>query len=136
MSEPFLERLSRFTPDAGRLDRDALLFAAGRSSARPNRGWIWLSAVLASTQVFALALLSPRSAGIAPGQHESVVQSSAPPKAVHDAKSLVSASSHIWSVRHEMNETPLDDRMGESLALVESEPILHAFGLPRSSAAN
>ena len=40
MSEPFLERLSRFTPDAGRLDRDALLFAAGRSSARPNRGWI------------------------------------------------------------------------------------------------
>ena len=38
MSEPILERLSRFTPDAGRLDRDALLFAAGRESARPNRG--------------------------------------------------------------------------------------------------
>ena len=32
MSESFLERLSRFTPDAGRLERDALLFAAGRRS--------------------------------------------------------------------------------------------------------
>ena len=40
MSEPILERLSRFTPDAGGLDRDALLFAAGRESARPNRGWM------------------------------------------------------------------------------------------------
>ncbi len=50
MSEPFLERLSRFTPDAGRLDRDALLFAAGRGSARPNRGWMTLATLLASTQ--------------------------------------------------------------------------------------
>ena len=47
MSEPILERLSRFTPDAGRLDRDALLFAAGRSSARPNRGWKTLATLLA-----------------------------------------------------------------------------------------
>ena len=50
MSEPFLERLSRFTPDAGGLDRDALLFAAGRGSARPNRGWMALATLLASTQ--------------------------------------------------------------------------------------
>ena len=47
MSEPSLERLSRFTPDAGSLDRDALLFAAGRSSARPNRGWMTLASLLA-----------------------------------------------------------------------------------------
>ena len=36
MSEPFLERLSRFTPDAGGLDRDALLFAAGRALRPPE----------------------------------------------------------------------------------------------------
>ena len=39
MSEPIVERLSRFTPDAGRLDRDSLLYEAGRKSARPNRAW-------------------------------------------------------------------------------------------------
>ena len=59
MSEPFLERLSRFTPDAGGLDRDALLFAAGRGSARPNRGWMTLAALLASTQALSLVLLWP-----------------------------------------------------------------------------
>ena len=60
MSEEFLERLSRFTPDAGGLDRDALLFAAGRASARPNRGWITLAALLANTQILSLVLLWPR----------------------------------------------------------------------------
>ena len=34
MSEPFAERLSRFTPDGGGLDRDALLFAARTRSVR------------------------------------------------------------------------------------------------------
>ena len=47
MSEPFLERLSKFTADAGGLNRDALLFAAGRSSARPNRVWKVLATMLA-----------------------------------------------------------------------------------------
>ena len=59
MSEPFLERLSRFTPDAGGLDRDALLFAAGRSSARPNRGWMAAASLLAGTQALSLVLLWP-----------------------------------------------------------------------------
>ena len=59
MSERFLERLSRFTPDASGLDRDALLFAAGRSSARPNRGWVTLASLLAGTQALSLVLLWP-----------------------------------------------------------------------------
>src|SRR5262245_37160929 len=61
MSEPFLERLSRLTPDAGGLDRDALLYAAGCSSARPNRGWIALAGALAVSQVVSLFLLWPRA---------------------------------------------------------------------------
>ena len=60
MSEPFLERLSRFTPDAGGLDRDALLFAAGRNSVRPNRGWKTVASLLAATQALSLVLLWPR----------------------------------------------------------------------------
>jgi hypothetical protein len=58
MSESFLERLSRFTPASG-LDRDALLFSAGRASARPSRPWMALAGVLTATQLMSLVLLWP-----------------------------------------------------------------------------
>ena len=61
MSEPFLERLSRFTPAAGGLNRDELLFAAGRNSARPNRTWKALASTLAVTQALSLALFLPQT---------------------------------------------------------------------------
>jgi hypothetical protein len=59
MSEPLAERLSAFTPDASALNRDALLFAAGRASARPSRRWQILAAVLAASQVITLVCLWP-----------------------------------------------------------------------------
>ena len=59
MSEPFLERLSAFLPDPGSLNRDELLFAAGRSSARPSRGWKMLASALAATQALSLVLMLP-----------------------------------------------------------------------------
>ncbi len=61
MPEPILERLSRFTPDGVALDRDALLFNAGRASVRPNRGWMLTVAVLAACQLLTLTLFWPRS---------------------------------------------------------------------------
>jgi hypothetical protein len=61
MSESFLERLSRFTPASG-LDRDSMLFAAGRASARPGRPWMALAGVLAATQLVSLVLLWPQPA--------------------------------------------------------------------------
>jgi hypothetical protein len=60
MSGQLPERLSRFTPDPGGLDRDALLFAAGRASARPARPWTLLTAALAVSQALTLVLLWPR----------------------------------------------------------------------------
>src|SRR5262245_17237478 len=66
MSEPFADRLSRFTPDAAGLDRDALLFAAGRAAARPGRRWMALAAALAVSQALTLATLWPGSPGPAP----------------------------------------------------------------------
>ena len=54
--DAFLKRLSRFTP-ADQLDRDALLFAAGKASARPNRRWQALAAMLGAAQMITLALL-------------------------------------------------------------------------------
>jgi hypothetical protein len=61
MSKPLSERLSQFTPDGSSIDRDALLFAAGRASARPNRGWIVVVGALAACQVLTLAVLLPRT---------------------------------------------------------------------------
>ncbi len=62
MPESFAERLSAFTPDGTGLDRDALLFAAGRASAHVNRGWTTLACTLAASQLLTLVLFWPKSA--------------------------------------------------------------------------
>src|SRR5436309_13213798 len=67
MSEELTERLSHFTPDGGALDRDAVLFAAGRASARPNRRWVALAGGLAASQLLTLVLLWQRP--VTPGAH-------------------------------------------------------------------
>src|SRR5689334_16901296 len=68
MSEELTDRLSRFTPDGGALDRDAVLFAAGRASARPARRWVVLAGGLAASQLLTLVLLwqRPAAPGVAP----------------------------------------------------------------------
>src|SRR5947209_8076619 len=55
--DPVIRQLSKFTPDGAGLDRDALLFAAGRASARPNRRWLALVGFLAASQLAVLGLL-------------------------------------------------------------------------------
>lgn len=50
MSDPLSTSLSQLTPDTSRLDRDALLYAAGGASIRPNGFWKGLSGGLALTQ--------------------------------------------------------------------------------------
>ena len=57
MPGPLEDGLSRFTPSLGNLDRDGLLFAAGRASARPARKWPTVAALLALSQALTLALL-------------------------------------------------------------------------------
>jgi hypothetical protein len=91
MSEPLAERLSRFTPDAGGLDRDALLFAAGRASARPGRRWMALAAALAASQVLTLALLWPHTPPAGP----TVVP--APPVAVKTTEPPPPPEPSSWS---------------------------------------
>lgn len=55
--EPRAEKLARFTPDASALDRDELMFAAGRASVRAGRFWRWLAGLLAASQAVTLTLL-------------------------------------------------------------------------------
>ena len=132
MSEPILERLSRFTPDAGGLDRDALLFAAGRHSARPNRGWIALAAALASTQALSLALLWPHSSPSVEKSTISIVGVPAPSAAPGPPAAGASADPGLWSARRGLLESDSDDRPASDMTFIDRGPPLRAFPLPPS----
>jgi hypothetical protein len=135
MSESFLERLSQFTPDSGALDRDALLFAAGRASARANRGWIGLAALLATTQALALAVLwsqpTPRV-----GRGFSVATSSAPPAVREHSTTQAMASPGVWTIRHELRESEIEDGPDDAVTLMDAGPPLRAFAAPPASLWN
>src|SRR5262245_29789803 len=124
MSESFLERLSRFTPDPGRLERDALLFAAGRRSARPNRGWIALATALAGTQALSLALLvlhpTPPPAHL-PGPAASGTSS---PAMSEPATARAPDSPGLWSARQRLLESDPEDRSAptNAVTLINNEP--------------
>lgn len=135
MSEPFPERLSQFTPHAGGLDRDALLFTAGRSSARPNRAWQGLSAVLAATQIFTLACMWPRSVDLQSGATQMIAEQAAPERSVV-ASAPSPGDAEVWTVVQKTDEIPLDDRANENIVFVDSEPALRAFGPPADSILN
>jgi len=134
MSEPFIERLSRFTPDAGGLDRDTLLYAAGRASARTNRAWIALAAVLAVTQPLSLILLWPRPAP--PAVHREVpMASNISPLSAQEPRS---ESPGLWSIRHHLLDAERQDDLVPpgAATFVENGPPLRAFGPPPASILN
>ena len=132
MSEPILERLNRFTPDAGRLDRDALLFAAGRDSARPNRGWMTLATLLAGTQALSLALLWPHSSPSVEKSTVSIVGVPAPSAAPEPPATGASADPGLWSARHGLLRPEAVDHPAGDVTFIESEPPLRAFPPPPS----
>lgn len=127
MSEAFIERLNRFTPDAGGLDRDTLLFEAGRASARPNGAWMGLSAVLASTQLLALVFLWPQSNPTLQTIHH-VAAPSVLPQASDTVLESPPLNSGIWSVRHQADDIDLHSQLASVGVPAASEPILRAFG--------
>ncbi len=51
-----IEKLARFSPASSSIDRDAMLFAAGRASAPRTRGWKATAGVLACSQVVMVAM--------------------------------------------------------------------------------
>ena len=132
MSEPILERLSRFTPDAGRLDRDALLFAAGRSSARPNRGWMTLASLLAGTQALSLALLWPHSSPSVWKSTVSIADVPAPSAAPGPPAIGASVNPGLWSARRGLLESDSNDRPAGDMTFIDSGPPLRAFRPPPS----
>jgi hypothetical protein len=78
--DPVTDRLSRFAPNGACLDRDAILFAAGRRSARIGRLWPALAGLLAVSQIVTLVLLWPRSSEVTATPPAPAVQS--PPQLI------------------------------------------------------
>jgi hypothetical protein len=132
MSEPILESLRRFTPDAGRLDRDALLFAAGRASARPNRGWMTLASLLAGTQALSLALFWPHSSPTVGKSTVSIAGVPAPSAAPEPPAIGASANPGLWSARRGLLESDSSDHPGGDMTFIDNEPPLRAFRPPPS----
>jgi hypothetical protein len=133
MSEPLAERLSRFTPDATGLDRDALLFAAGRASLRPSRRWQAIAGVLAVAQLLTLVCLWP---GTPPQQspHPPIVQSHdlviPPDEFVPESFSGGALRAGTLSMDLVQPEPIGDERM------VPPSPPLRVFGPPPASILN
>ncbi len=127
MSEPIVERLSRFTPDAGGLDRDSLLYAAGRASARPNRAWITLAAALGITQTLTLALLWPAPAPPASYQPPAPVYQPSPPEPPTAGES---ESPGVWSARHKLLDAETEERPAGAGTFIDTGPPLRVFTPP------
>jgi hypothetical protein len=133
MSEPLIERLSRFTPDSTGLDRDGLLFAAGRASARPGRRWKGLAAILAVSQVLTLVLLWPRPA---PPSPDTPIAAPAPPVVIEPAP-LASEPPPLLVLRQQALAT--EGNLPSPVpveAIAPSEPPLRAFGPPSGDLLN
>ena len=135
MSGPLPESLSKFTPHAGRLNRDALLFAAGQRSARPNRVWQGLTVVLAASQLLTLICIWPHPMELGPGAADVMARHSTLAQPV-EQHLLEPDQQHIWSARHVPNELMLEHCAAKGIVTVGGEPELRAFGLPPDSMLN
>jgi hypothetical protein len=133
MSEPLAKHLSRFTPDGTGLDRDALLFAAGRASARPNRRWQALAAALAASQLLTLVCLWPHtpppSAPPATVAKQPTVAPE-PPPAAPDPSALSVLRDRLLADDGDWPSSVSDG------PLVPDDPPLRAFGAPPSTILN
>ncbi|HVS38319.1 MAG TPA: hypothetical protein VMS17_22365 [Gemmataceae bacterium] len=125
MSERFAEQLSRFTPEAGKFDRDALLFAAGRASARPHRTWKIAVGALAACQLLTLAFLWPHLPPAAPPAPPSppVAGHQSPPRSPEEHGALVANGPFL----HNVEDLPSPASGGE---LVPDDAPVRASAIP------
>lgn len=131
MSEPLAEHLSRFTPNSAGLDRDALLFAAGRASVRPQRRWMAVAGTLAASQLLTLLCLWPRTPQPLPPVAPFVASDSIAPE------TTPMQDPEWWTLRNRMLSMDLDQPTTLSdEPMVPSDPPLHAFGTPDPTILN
>ena len=133
-NDPLADRLSQFTPDGSGLDRDALLFAAGRASARPERRWKALAGILATLQVVTLAiLLWPRDLPRA----DQPIKGPASPMAFERPELDVPRAPQAWPLsERDFDQDVVRPTDVPSAALAPAPPVLRAFGAPPSELLN
>lgn len=108
MNDALAEKLGRFTPDTTGLDRDALLFHAGRASAQPRQIWPALAGMLVLSQAATLLFFltqSPepvRTIVVAPAPHE-------PARKEDPFDKPASDEPREWSYRRAIQSGNIDD---------------------------
>jgi hypothetical protein len=135
--DPLAARLARLAPSPGGLDRDALLFHAGRSTARPSRLWPLAVVALAGFNVVALAFLwanrpeqlvrmaDARTA--APADDEPAAESAPPARQARDGDHDRRYSTWRRKVLERGEDWPDSAAMAERAASMNNHP-LSAFG--------
>ena len=112
------ESLRRFTPNAPGLERDAILYAAGRRSARGS--WLWkaLAGLFAVTQVITLLALWPR-----PQPVETFVGPPSTVAPVDPVPTPVSPPADVWTAGSRSEELPERPALS-TIEFVPSDPPL------------
>lgn len=123
MNDLLVKKLRRFTPDPVGLDRDALLFQAGRASVRPQRWWPALAGLLALSQTATLLHFltrspEPSSSIIVEPKHES------PASSLEPIESPASEEPRQWTYRRATMNADVDD-------LPKQQPIENAIASGR-----
>ncbi len=122
--DPVFDKLAQFSPSGGGLDRDAILFAAGRAAARSRRVWPALTAILAFTQAITLALLlMPSSPDATPIQN----RHKQPPAPVIEP-SPDSAPDNILQVRSDLEHWPKETPVNDPVSSGPTWTVLSAKG--------
>jgi hypothetical protein len=128
VSQSDIERLSRFTPDRSNLDRDALLYAAGQASVRPNLVWPSMASLLAISQFVMIGVFWQRPTPV----QQVAMQRSIP--TLMDTSEPVAApeSAELWVLNRQLLESPTGDLPSPASVEISagSEPPLRAIGLP------
>ena len=119
LTDPVARALARFTPAAPGLDRDELLFRAGRASARSGRLWKGAAALLLVTNAATLAvwLSTPPRPGVV------VETRPTPERSAEPAPTEVDAAPPSWIVTARLTGELPPPPSGTDARLMESKPL-------------
>lgn len=98
--DPLAQRLARFTPSTG-MDRDALMFEAGRRSVRGRRAWPVVAALMAIGQAITVVVLWPSPTE---GALVSAISNEAPSVVLPSWTEPSPMTEGIWSARTSFEE--------------------------------
>ncbi len=122
MPDEIIDRLSRFTPTAGGINRDALLFEAGRASVHPSRGWKVLATALVATQALSLALMLPHFAVDRPRGLPPTEFVAAPSTGHEPTATLASPDPRFWSAHLTLQQLDRVERSSDDTTFIDSVP--------------